>query len=139
MNRPPENCYWVLPARFLAGEYPINKDEESSPAKIGAIISSGASAFIDITEERDNLRSYDCYFDLGSIAHERFPIRDLSVPRSRKLTKSALDTRSNYIEEKEAVYVHCMGGVGRTGVIMGCWLSPQRFRGDDAPWRDREL
>lgn len=41
MNRPIENCYWVLPGRFLAGEYPINRDEESSPGKISAIVKAG--------------------------------------------------------------------------------------------------
>lgn len=139
MNRPIENCYWVVPGRFLAGEYPINIDEESSPGKIGAIIRSGVSVFIDLTEERDNLRPYDGYLDLRSIVHERFPVRDCSVPRSRRLTRAVLDTIDRCMEKKKAVYVHCMGGVGRTGVIVGCWLSRKGFRGEAALIKLQEL
>ena len=55
MQQPIENCYWVVPGKFLAGEYPRNKDEASSKAKIDALISSGVTNFIDLTEEDENL------------------------------------------------------------------------------------
>ena len=30
------------------------------------------------------------------------------------------------------VYVHCMGGIGRTGTIIGCWLARHGHPGSDA-------
>ncbi len=50
MDRPIENCYWVAPGKLLAGEYPRNLDDESSPDKIARLIDAGISAFIDLTE-----------------------------------------------------------------------------------------
>ena len=37
------------------------------------------------------------------------------------------------------VYVHCWGGVGRTGTIIGCWLVMQGISGDGAIRRIAEL
>ena len=54
MERPIENCYWVLPGKLLAGEYPRNKDESSSELKLAIRMSAessrtthGATACID--------------------------------------------------------------------------------------------
>jgi len=57
-------------------------------------------------------------------SYQRFPIKDVSVPKSlddvRKLVKRIIMIVSNNSEVK--VYIHCWGGVGRTGVIVGCLL-----------------
>ena len=39
--RPIENCYWVEPGRFLAGEYPRNRDGEAVFAKLDALTAAG--------------------------------------------------------------------------------------------------
>ena len=43
------SCYWVVPGKLLAGEYPRNFDEESSVGKIDVLIKLGVRAFIDLT------------------------------------------------------------------------------------------
>ena len=48
-ERPINYCYWVTD-QLLAGEYPRNPDEESSVAKINALLEAGVSVFIDLTE-----------------------------------------------------------------------------------------
>ena len=57
VSRPIENCYWVVPGKLLAGEYPIDLDEETSRVKLGDLIDGGVSAFIDLTEENELARS----------------------------------------------------------------------------------
>ena len=57
-HKPVENCYWVIPGQFLAGEYPGDIDEESSRVKINDLIRSGITAFIDLTEENEGLLPY---------------------------------------------------------------------------------
>jgi hypothetical protein len=43
--KPIANSYWVIPEKFLAGEYPRNFDEESSKNKIKALTDTGVSVF----------------------------------------------------------------------------------------------
>lgn len=122
MNRPVKHCYWVLPGRLLAGEYPRNKDEQSSQEKLDALLDAGVMAFIDLTEVDEGLKPYTNFIE-GKAIHHRFAIPDVSIPASPDLVVTVLDTIDRYIEQNRVVYIHCWGGVGRTGVIVGCWLA----------------
>lgn len=119
--RPIPHCYWVIPGRLLAGDYPRTPDEGSSKEKLVRLTDAGVSAFIDLTEADEFLEPYAHLLDGPS--HQRFAIRDMDVPRPGELTKQALDAIDAHLEAGETVYVHCWGGVGRTGTIIGCWLA----------------
>ena len=143
MSRQPIlNSYWVIENKFLAGEYPRTPDEKSSKAKIQALIDAGVTSFIDLTEERDNLFPYSYLlapFKSVGVSYQRFPIRDVSVPESKELTSSILYAIDNMIRDEKIVYVHCWGGVGRTGLIVGCWLVRNGMDGKAALLKLREL
>jgi hypothetical protein len=128
--QPIENCYWVAPGKLLAGEYPGAKDEATARARISALIRSGITAFIDLTEEKDGLVPYAGF--LENATYQRFPIRDLSIPDSPAVTIGILDAIDQHIGRGRVVYVHCWGGVGRTGVIVGCWLARHGYKGKGA-------
>ena len=54
--RPNGNTYWVVPHKFLAGEYPGNKDPVKARKKIKQFLAAGIRHFIDLTEHsRKNL------------------------------------------------------------------------------------
>ena len=136
------NCYWVDPGRLLAGEYPRNPDDASSRRKLQALTDAGVSAFIDLTEEGeltrvDALKPYAQWLPNG--IHRRFPITDGSVPDSPELTTVILDAIDQDLAAGRTVYVHCWGGVGRTGLIVGCWLARHGRRGGSALERLRQL
>ena len=135
--RPIEMCYWVIPGKLLAGEYPRNIDEESSMQKMAALKDAGVSAFIDLTEADEGLKPYKNLLDEQT--HERFPIRDIDVPESKQLADDILDTIDSHLEAGRVVYVHCWGGVGRTGTIVGCWLARHYEPGQAALDSLREL
>jgi protein-tyrosine phosphatase len=135
--RPIINCYWVAPGKLLAGEYPRDEDAATSRAKIDPLIHSGVTAFIDLTEENEGLLPYSGLLDKAT--HQRFPIRDHSIPRSPAITTAILDAIDHHISQGRVVYVHCWGGVGRTGVIVGCWLSRHGHKGKAALSLLREL
>ena len=135
--RPIDMCYWVVPGKLLSGEYPRNLDTPSSIEKLARLTEAGVSAFIDLTEEGEPLKPYA--YLLNGPSHERFGIKDQSVPVTDELTKQALDAIDRHLEAGETVYVHCWGGVGRTGTIIGCWLSRHHEPGQAALDKLKEL
>lgn len=137
MQRPIENCYWVVPDRFLAGEYPATILRDGDPwEKAAALTTEGVSVFVDLTEAGE-LRPYS--HKIGDAKHLRFPIRDHSVPKSDQQIRDTLDAIDNHLARSDIVYVHCWGGVGRTGLVVGCWLARHGLAGDQALNRLDEL
>ncbi len=138
-RRPIEYCYWVEEGQFLAGEYPRNKeDDAASRAKLAALTKAGITTFIDLTEEGE-LSSYARWLDSESQTYHRFPIWDVSIPDSPETTIDILDTIDTHIAKGDVVYLHCWGGVGRTGTIVGCWLVRHGHPGPAALERLAEL
>ena len=137
-DRPLPNSYWVDPGRFAAGEYPGAKSPDEAAARLRTLLQAGIDHFIDLTEPRDGLEPYAAIAQeearrLGvNIAHERHPIADLSVPRSPDEMTAILDAIDDAVGAGRTVYLHCWGGVGRTGTVVGCWLVRHRRTGDEA-------
>ncbi len=135
-----QNVYWVVENRFLAGEYPRNMDEKSSLDKIASLIRAGVSAFVDLTEEDEGLSPYSHLVGtFEGVSDQRFPITDMSVPAGKDITTAILDAVDDHILHNRTVYLHCWGGVGRTGMIVGCWLARHGLKGRKALERLREL
>ena len=136
-DKPIKNCYWVVPGKFLAGEYPGDLEAKSAQMKINALIHAGITVVIDLTEEREGLLPYSDL--LVAVSHQRFPVRDMSTPVSKTQTVAILDAIDHHIEHGGMVYLHCLGGIGRTGVIVGCWLARYGFKGAAALAKLHEL
>ena len=68
---------------FLAGEYPRDMDEESSRMKINALVQSGITVFIDLTDNTDNLLPYSYLLETATppaISNTgRYPYRILQM------------------------------------------------------------
>jgi protein-tyrosine phosphatase len=60
------------------------------------------------------------------VAHIRYAIPDFDVP-SRASMRATLDAIYDAIRAGETLYLHCWGGVGRTGTVVGCLLREQGF------------
>lgn len=124
-GRPIENCYWLRPDALLAGEYPRTLEEQNAGAKVDALVGFGVRVFVDLTEEGE-LRPYApllAAYQHLEVRHQRFAIRDRGVPHDPSLTRAALDAIDTHLAAGRLVYLHCWGGVGRTGTIAGCWLA----------------
>ena len=129
-ERPAPNSYWVVPNRFAAGEYPGAKSSQhqAAVAKVTALLDAGIDHFIDLTEAKERLNPY---VDLANeetrhrgvtIGYERWPIPDVDVPSTPGDMTAILDAIDAALDGGKTVYVHCWGGVGRTGTVIGCWL-----------------
>ena len=55
------------------------------------------------------------------LSFSRFAIRDLSLP-SRVLMGEILHDIDKAVDSGRIAYVHCLGGRGRTGSVVGCWV-----------------
>lgn len=123
-TKPIQNSYKVRD-RVYAGEYPREYDDKKSVDKIEQFKRFRITHFIDLTEEGE-LRPYDQML-ASPMQHIRFPIQDVSVPASIESVKDLIGQIQGILNESDRnkVYIHCWGGVGRTGTIVGCLLSHQ--------------
>lgn len=121
------HAWWVEPDRILAGEYPGHPDHARATDKIGILIDRGVRTFLDLTTAEDNLEPYERLVDEASSARQldlrvlHHPITDLSVTADEHYNRIVADITS--ASQRGAVYVHCWGGVGRTGTVVGALLA----------------
>jgi hypothetical protein len=125
--------YWVMPGKLLAGCYPGAKDPKEANDKLTALINAGICHVINMMEpdERDisghRFVPYDDMMEsiaakMGiSVTFDQLPIKDLSVPTERHMTR-ILNQIDLCIKHGKPVYVHCLGGIGNTGTVVGCYL-----------------
>jgi len=143
LPRPLLESYWVIPGKFLAGEYPGDWNETGTRRRIGALLKAGFDTFIDLTRP-DELAPYENIlheeagiYDIKTVYH-RFPIGDFGLPSKEQIIR-ILDTIDNAIHNGSKIYLHCRGGIGRTGTAVGCWLVRHRLAGEKALRRLNEL
>jgi hypothetical protein len=135
--RPHANCYWVIPGRLLAGEHPGAIAAAAGIARVDALLDSGVRHLIDLTAEHEGPAPYvPILFERAAargvrVLHDRFAIPDFDVP-SATLMRTTLDVIYRSLAAGETLYVHCWGGVGRTGTVVGCLLREQGFAAADA-------
>lgn len=136
MTTPIRCSYWVLNGKFLAGEYPRDVYESEAGEKVKALLDAGIDCFVNLTEVEEPLERYDVlvqrFVGEEKVALRRFPIEDLSVPQSFEQTKEILDFIDWKLNLQHKIYLHCWGGVGRTGTIVGCWLARHGYKGEMA-------
>jgi ADP-ribosylglycohydrolase len=128
---PLPRSYWVLPGKLLAGPYPGRRSgglEADAKAELDSILGAGVDAFLDLTEEGEEVGSAPYGPVLARLPSREgrpplrrsAPIRDMSAGHEDLLrARSELET---LLAQGRRVYLHCMGGLGRTGTVVGSYL-----------------
>jgi len=144
MNAKPPfpKSWWVQEGVLLAGCYPGDSRSATARQKLSALLAAGVRVFLSLQEpgEQTPRGPFIPYRpmleqlarDAGvDIEFANFPISDNDVPSIDVMAAILAKIRSAHAAG-QCVYVHCWGGHGRTGTVVGCWLREQGLTGQQA-------
>ena len=138
------NSYWVIEGRLRAGEHPGNGPIADIGNKLKWLNGLGINTIVDLTENEMVGIDYsslitkvakDCNTQVNYI---NTPIHDFSTPSNEEMIK-ILDIVDQELLEHKNIYLHCYGGMGRTGLTVGCYLARHGIAGIHALEKIREL
>jgi len=137
-EKPFPDSYWIIPNQFLAGGYPgSNRGEVTfSRQRMAALLEAGFNTIIDLTRPGevppylDELNEEAARFG-AAIDYQRQPIEDRGLPTVEQMV-SLLDGIDAALSTGRKIYLHCLGGIGRTGTVVGCWLARHGLTGEAA-------
>lgn len=123
----------------MAGPYPGRPDETAAAESLRELTLSRVTQFIDLTfpkgEGTNDLEPYEHLLDQlpneSLPGYSRLSIVDEDIP-SAEFMNEILNEINSSLSRDEVVYVHCWGGVGRTGTEVACHHIASGMSADEA-------
>jgi len=133
--------FWIEKPWLMVGSYPAGNEKTTRDQKLSKIIESGIRCFINFTQKEElqwrkehgepELTPYEPYArDIAKALDQdliiyNFPIPDYEPPSEKQMNQILEKLRYN---ENHLIptYLHCWGGKGRTGTVLGVWLKEER-------------
>lgn len=112
---------WIVQGRVMATRYPANE------ADLDALRLSGVRVIINLT---DRPHDHATLHALG-LTEIHLPVPDFTAPSPATL-EAAIAGIAEAHKNDQAVAVHCLGGLGRTGTVVAAWLVSEGRDPDEA-------
>ena len=130
--------YPIEAGKIYGGEYPGDRNPDVARIKLRHLITLGVCTFVDLTDPADRMAPYEGL--LAELEEEvcaplrriSLPIADMGIPHVRDTMQTILEHIRESSSLAPAVYIHCWGGIGRTGTVVGCWLRECGYDGETA-------
>jgi len=121
----PKNSYWAIDGLLLAGEYPGSQDPIAARSKLTHYLDLGVRAFLDLTHPYELTHYSPMLTELAKerairVEYKRMSIDDMGVPKSIEWMRTIQKQLAHWQKSRVPAYVHCWGGVGRTGTVVAC-------------------
>ncbi len=137
-EKPIPESYWVIPGQFLAGEYPASTrgDEALTRRRLTGFLNAGIDTYFNLTRPGE-LPSYlpileeEAHAYGLTIHYHAAAILDRGLPGPEQMS-ATLDAIDAALAAGQKIYLHCWGGIGRTGTTVGCWLVRHGLNGQAA-------
>lgn len=135
---PLPRTYWVLDGKFLAGAYAGQHDPIAHEVRLKALFNAGLRTFVNLMEEDEKnndgiplVRYDEQLHQMATKANERveclrLPIVDRHVTTHEHMNE-ILNAIDGSLKSDRPVYLHCFGGMGRTGTVVCFWLLRQGY------------
>eukprot|EP01121_Diplochlamys_sp_Union-15-3_P011272 TRINITY_DN3248_c0_g1_i1.p2 TRINITY_DN3248_c0_g1~~TRINITY_DN3248_c0_g1_i1.p2 ORF type:complete len:198 (-),score=25.96 TRINITY_DN3248_c0_g1_i1:655-1248(-) len=144
---PTTTSNWVIIGRVLAGSFP------GSQQSLKAIIDAGVTTFVCLVPD-NVLKSLGSYLNFledynnqnpeKKIKFLPFEIEDFQIAEEASVLVF-IEKLTDLLRDGENLYIHCQGGHGRTGTIVGCLIgrlyniSPQMALKLTAEYHDQRV
>jgi protein-tyrosine phosphatase len=129
------HAWWVEPGKVLAGEYPGDRKPPVAAARVNLLVDAGIRTFVDLTTPEDRLQPYAAIVTAAA-TNRRLDLRycNIGIPDFSVGDDATYDELLDLIRRESGrggVFVHCWGGIGRTGTVVGCLLAAGGLGYDD--------
>jgi hypothetical protein len=120
--------YPIEEGKLYGGEYPGHRNPDVAKIRLRHLVALGIRTFVDLTAPADRMVPYvellvEMEEEVGApLRRISLPVLDMSVPETAETMQTILGCIRESTLLSPAVYVHCWGGIGRTGMVVGCWF-----------------
>ena len=97
---------------------------------LGQLTALGVTTIVSLIEAHETRNDLDERYRAAGLAVIRYPIRDYGAPDDAASFAGLLEDLATRLVAGERLYVHCIGGLGRTGTVFACLLKRFGVDGD---------